>query len=147
MPATISLVMAASGTKDGHYWISGRINDEVKGSGLFCYGTLNEGIQGDEALMNEIKAAVRHEVGPFAMPDEILFTEKSCGRPEGSCTWQDRILEQTMESADALNLSNHSNRWHSGASRPSGSNSVSYVHLGRLPSGALGDLDPGRSSC
>ena len=96
--------------KDRRYWVTGRIDDEAKGLGLFCYATLNEGIHGDEALMKEIKAAVRQEVGPFAMPDEILFTEESFGRPHGSCTWQDRILEQTMESADALNLLNHSNQ-------------------------------------
>mmetsp|Transcript_102695 Transcript_102695/g.168797 ORF Transcript_102695/g.168797 Transcript_102695/m.168797 type:complete len:660 (+) Transcript_102695:61-2040(+) len=48
---------------------------EVKGSGLFCYVTLKDGVgEGDDALRGELKAAVRKEVGPFAMPDMILFT-------------------------------------------------------------------------
>lgn len=47
---------------------------EVKGSGLFCYVTLKDGVNGDDALRGELKAAVRKEVGPFAMPDLILFT-------------------------------------------------------------------------
>jgi len=48
---------------------------DVKGSGLFCYVTLKDGVgEGDDALRGELKAAVRKEVGPFAMPDVILFT-------------------------------------------------------------------------
>mmetsp|Transcript_79863 Transcript_79863/g.146106 ORF Transcript_79863/g.146106 Transcript_79863/m.146106 type:complete len:659 (-) Transcript_79863:80-2056(-) len=47
---------------------------EVKGSGLFCYVTLKDGVEGDDALRGTLKAAVRKEVGPFAMPDLILFT-------------------------------------------------------------------------
>merc|ERR1719231_1002953 len=47
---------------------------EVKGSGLFCYVILKEGLQGDDALVGELKASVRKFVGPFAMPDQIIFT-------------------------------------------------------------------------
>jgi acetyl-CoA synthetase len=47
---------------------------EVKGSGLFCYVILKEGIEGSDALKKELVAQVRSEVGPFAMPDQILFT-------------------------------------------------------------------------
>lgn len=47
---------------------------EVKGSGLFCYVILKEGATGDDALKSELRMSVRKEVGPFAMPDHILFT-------------------------------------------------------------------------
>lgn len=45
----------------------------VKGSGLFCYVTLKLGYDGDDALRAELKAVVRKDVGPFAMPDAIVF--------------------------------------------------------------------------
>merc|ERR1712125_312941 len=47
---------------------------EVKGSGLFCYVILKEGIEGDDTLRGELKNSVRKEVGPFAQPDQIIFT-------------------------------------------------------------------------
>merc|ERR1719326_205513 len=48
---------------------------EVKGSGLFCYVILKDGVgEGDDALRGELKQCVRKEVGPFAMPDQIIFT-------------------------------------------------------------------------
>jgi len=48
---------------------------EVKGSGLFCYVILKDGVgEGDDALRAELKQSVRKEVGPFAMPDAIIFT-------------------------------------------------------------------------
>ena len=31
-------------------------------------------MKGDDKLKAELKATVRKEVGPFAMPDQILFT-------------------------------------------------------------------------
>lgn len=47
---------------------------DVKGSGLFCYVILKEGFEGDEELRKELKLCVRTSVGPFAQPDQILFT-------------------------------------------------------------------------
>mmetsp|Transcript_105955 Transcript_105955/g.306439 ORF Transcript_105955/g.306439 Transcript_105955/m.306439 type:complete len:662 (-) Transcript_105955:136-2121(-) len=47
---------------------------DVKGSALFCYVSLKEGVQGDDALRTELKGCVRTSVGPFAQPDHILFT-------------------------------------------------------------------------
>merc|ERR1719159_1542652 len=47
---------------------------DVKGSGLYCYVILKDNVEGTDALKGELKAAVRKEVGPFAMPDQILFT-------------------------------------------------------------------------
>merc|ERR1719240_611778 len=120
---------------EGHYWITGRIDDvinvsghrigsaevehaivghasaseaavvgfphEVKGSGLFCYVTLKEGLEGDEALIKEIKAAVREEVGPFAMPDQILFTSALPKTRSGKI--MRRILRKIAEN-DTSNL-------------------------------------------
>merc|ERR1712070_1309217 len=44
------------------------------GSGLFCYVILKEGFEGDDTLKGELKNSVRKEVGPFAQPDQIIFT-------------------------------------------------------------------------
>jgi len=45
----------------------------VKGCGLFAYVTLKAGVEGDHTLRAELRACVRKGVGPFAMPDQILF--------------------------------------------------------------------------
>eukprot|EP00405_Crypthecodinium_cohnii_P010369 CAMPEP_0206440150 /NCGR_PEP_ID=MMETSP0324_2-20121206/12609_1 /ASSEMBLY_ACC=CAM_ASM_000836 /TAXON_ID=2866 /ORGANISM="Crypthecodinium cohnii, Strain Seligo" /LENGTH=666 /DNA_ID=CAMNT_0053907855 /DNA_START=39 /DNA_END=2039 /DNA_ORIENTATION=+ len=47
---------------------------EVKGSGLFCYVILKEGVVGDDTLRKELLMCVRKSVGPFAQPDHIIFT-------------------------------------------------------------------------
>merc|ERR1712187_840775 len=46
---------------------------KLKG-GLFCYVIMKEGVEGDDTLKGELKTSVRNEVGPFAMPDHIIFT-------------------------------------------------------------------------
>lgn len=47
---------------------------EVKGCGLFCYVILKAGLEGDDTLKQELRMCVRKSVGPFAMPDHIIFT-------------------------------------------------------------------------
>ena len=47
---------------------------EIKGQGLYCYVTLLASEQGDDALLDELKAHVRKEIGPIATPDVIHFT-------------------------------------------------------------------------
>jgi len=74
---------------------------EVKGSGLFCYVTLKENIEGDDALKQELKMCVRSEVGPFAQPDQIIFTSALPKTRSGKI--MRRILRKIAEN-DTANL-------------------------------------------
>jgi acetyl-CoA synthetase len=47
---------------------------DVKGQGIYCYITLMEGQEGDDALRKALVAHVRHEIGPIASPDKIQFS-------------------------------------------------------------------------
>lgn len=47
----------------------------VKGSALFCYVIGKEGVFHSQELVNELKQAVRANIGPFATPDHILITQ------------------------------------------------------------------------
>ncbi len=48
---------------------------DIKGQGIYCYVTLNAGEEGSGALLAELKAWVRKEIGPIATPDVIHFTD------------------------------------------------------------------------
>ena len=48
---------------------------DIKGQGIYCYVTLNVGEEGTEALLADLKAQVRKEIGPVATPDVIHFTD------------------------------------------------------------------------
>jgi acetyl-CoA synthetase len=47
---------------------------DLKGQGIYCYVTLNNGVSSDEALRKELVAHVRKEIGPIASPDLIQFS-------------------------------------------------------------------------
>ena len=47
---------------------------DIKGQGLYCYVTLNVGLEGSEELIKDLKQWVRKEIGPLATPDLIHFT-------------------------------------------------------------------------
>ena len=47
---------------------------DIKGQGIYCYVTLMEGEEGDEALEKELRSHVRTEISPIASPDLIHFT-------------------------------------------------------------------------
>merc|ERR1712241_588342 len=74
---------------------------EVKGSGLFCYVILKAGVEGDDALKQELKQCVRKEVGPFAQPDQIIFTSALPKTRSGKI--MRRILRKIAEN-DTSNL-------------------------------------------
>ncbi|TRY84019.1 hypothetical protein DNTS_013564 [Danionella cerebrum] len=84
--------------KDGYYWITGRIDDmlnvsevesalveheavaeaavvgrphPVKGESLYCFVTLNDGINYNQKLEAELKKQVREKIGAIATPDYI----------------------------------------------------------------------------
>ena len=47
------------------------VPDEVRGSVIYAYCILREGIQASDHLVEELKNHVRHEVGPIAVPSKI----------------------------------------------------------------------------
>lgn len=47
---------------------------DIKGQGIYCYVTLNVGVEADDALLTELRNHVRTEIGPIASPDHIHFT-------------------------------------------------------------------------
>jgi acetyl-CoA synthetase len=44
----------------------------IKGEGIFAYVILNQGVTAGDALLKELKVAVRTGIGPFAQPDKIV---------------------------------------------------------------------------
>ncbi len=47
---------------------------DIKGQGIYCYVTLNAGVQASDELLSELRGQVRKEIGPIASPDYIHFT-------------------------------------------------------------------------
>ena len=47
---------------------------DIKGQGIYCYVTLNAGIEPSDELAVELRKHVRIEIGPIATPDHIQFT-------------------------------------------------------------------------
>jgi acetyl-CoA synthetase len=46
---------------------------DLKGQGIYCYVTLNNGVEADDILKKALVAHVRKEIGPIASPDLIQF--------------------------------------------------------------------------
>jgi acetyl-CoA synthetase len=46
---------------------------DLKGQGIFCYVTLQHGIEPSEELRKDLVAQVRREIGPIATPDTIQW--------------------------------------------------------------------------
>ena len=46
---------------------------DIKGQGIYAYVTLNAGVRASDALNDELKKFVGHEIGPIAKPDVIQF--------------------------------------------------------------------------
>ncbi|MCO4836915.1 MAG: acetate--CoA ligase [Oceanospirillaceae bacterium] len=46
---------------------------EIKGQGIYCYVTLQDGVESSAELMKELRQWVRAEIGPIASPDLIQF--------------------------------------------------------------------------
>ena len=47
---------------------------DIKGQGIYCYVTLNAGVEPSDELAAELRKHVRTEIGPIATPDHIQFT-------------------------------------------------------------------------
>ncbi len=46
---------------------------DLKGQGVWCYVTLQKGVEPSDALKKELRDWVRHEIGPIASPDVIQW--------------------------------------------------------------------------
>ena len=46
---------------------------DIKGQGIYAYVTLKAGVTPSDALNDELKKFVGHEIGPIAKPDVIQF--------------------------------------------------------------------------
>ena len=51
------------------------IPDELRGNAIYAYCILVAGVEGSPELEADLKAHVRHEVGPIAVPKQIEFVE------------------------------------------------------------------------
>jgi acetyl-CoA synthetase len=49
--------------------------DELKGEALACFVTLKGGVAPSEALKQELREHVAHEIGALARPDDVRFTD------------------------------------------------------------------------
>lgn len=47
---------------------------DIKGQGIYCYVTLNAGVEPTDDLAKELRQWVRTEIGPIASPDHLHFT-------------------------------------------------------------------------
>lgn len=47
---------------------------DIKGQGIYCYVTMNAGVEPSEAIVAELRAHVRTEIGPIATPDHLHLT-------------------------------------------------------------------------
>jgi acetyl-CoA synthetase len=47
------------------------VPDELRGNAIYAFCILRAGVNGDEALVNELRQHVRHEVGPIAVPQKL----------------------------------------------------------------------------
>ena len=52
------------------------IPDELRGNAIYAYCILVAGQTGSDELVDALKAHVRHEVGPIAVPQQIEFVDK-----------------------------------------------------------------------
>jgi acetyl-CoA synthetase len=46
---------------------------DIKGEGIFAYVILKDGYEIDHELVGELRNEVRHHIGPFATPDQVLI--------------------------------------------------------------------------
>ncbi len=46
----------------------------LKGQGIYCYVTLNAGVEATEDLRKQLRSWVREQIGPIATPDAIQFS-------------------------------------------------------------------------
>ena len=70
---------------------------EIKGSGLYAFVTLIDGVEPSDELKKELLKHVRKEIGPIAVPDKIQFTPALPKTRSGKI--MRRILRKIAENA------------------------------------------------
>jgi acetyl-CoA synthetase len=73
---------------------------EIKGQGLYAYVILKDTVPHSEAVVEELKKHVRHEIGPIAVPDLIQLTE---GLPK---TRSGKIMRRILRKIAENDISN-----------------------------------------
>ena len=73
---------------------------DIKGSGLYCYVSLNVGILSSEELVKELKNTIRERIGPIATPDFIHITS---GLPK---TRSGKIMRRILRKIASNDFSN-----------------------------------------
>ena len=48
---------------------------DIKGQGIYCYVTLNAGVEPSDDLRSELRQHVRQTIGPIASPDHLQFAD------------------------------------------------------------------------
>ncbi|NOX71863.1 MAG: acetate--CoA ligase [Candidatus Micrarchaeota archaeon] len=71
---------------------------EIKGQALYCFVTLNEGVEKSEELKKELREHVGREIGPIAKPDKIQFADTLPKTRSGKI--MRRILKAIAEGKD-----------------------------------------------
>ena len=73
---------------------------DIKGSGLYCYVSLNVGILSSEELVKELRNTIRERIGPIATPDFIHITS---GLPK---TRSGKIMRRILRKIASNDFSN-----------------------------------------
>ncbi|MBD3164920.1 acetate--CoA ligase [Candidatus Woesearchaeota archaeon] len=71
---------------------------DVKGQALYCFVTLNKGVEKSEELMTELRNHVGKEIGPIAKPDKVQFADALPKTRSGKI--MRRILKALAEGKD-----------------------------------------------
>ncbi|MBW2979957.1 acetate--CoA ligase [Candidatus Woesearchaeota archaeon] len=71
---------------------------DIKGQALYCFVTLNKGVEGSDELVQELRAHVGKEIGPIAKPDKIQFADALPKTRSGKI--MRRILKALAEGKD-----------------------------------------------
>ncbi len=71
---------------------------DIKGQALYCFVTLNKGVEKTDALKKELRKHVGKEIGPIAKPDKIQFADALPKTRSGKI--MRRILKAIAEGKD-----------------------------------------------
>jgi acetyl-CoA synthetase len=71
---------------------------DIKGQALYCFVTLNKGVEKTDDLIQELRAHVGKEIGPIAKPDKIQFADALPKTRSGKI--MRRILKALAEGKD-----------------------------------------------
>jgi acetyl-CoA synthetase len=79
------------------------IPHEIKGNAIYAYIILKQNYQPSDALIEELRKHIAHEVGPIAKPEHIEFVDKLPKTRSGKI--MRRVLKAKAMGEDPGNLS------------------------------------------